>query len=138
MKLPRFKRPVLWPLTFLTLLLIAAAAGFTFSRIPQNNITLQIRPARAGLALPDGFFVYQSLNERGIRIKSITPLQDGLIVQLDNQPVLQWRNTFDTDTALVKALIDEETVRQCKPGPRGAYLQSNVVLRYPREGEARR
>src|SRR5471030_113477 len=59
-------------------------------------------------------------------------------VQLDNQPVLQWRNTFDTDTALVKALIDKETVRQCKPGPRGAYLQSNVVLRYPREGEARR
>jgi len=85
MKMPRFQRPAVWPTLFLMLLLIAAAAGFTFSWIPQNNITLQIRPARAGLALPDGFFVYQSLNERGIRIKSITPLQDGLIVQLDSR-----------------------------------------------------
>lgn len=85
MKMPRFQRPAVWPMLFLMLLLIAAAAGFAFSRMPQSSITLQIRPARAGLALPDGFFVYQSLNERGIRIKSITPLQDGLIVQLDSR-----------------------------------------------------
>src|SRR5471030_3357498 len=85
MKNLRFKRPILWPVTLITLLLIAAAMGFAFSRMPQNTNALQIRPARAGLTLPDGFFVYQSLNERGIRIKSITPLQDGLIVQLDSR-----------------------------------------------------
>ncbi|TPG61922.1 EnvZ/OmpR regulon moderator MzrA [Ewingella americana] len=84
MKNLRFKRPILWPVTLITLLLIAAAMGFAFSRMPQNTNALQIRPARAGLTLPDGFFVYQSLNERGIRIKSITPVDDGLIVQLDS------------------------------------------------------
>lgn len=84
MKRPRFKRMLLWPLSLL-MLLVVVAAGIAISRMPQkSSIILQIRPARAGLTLPDGFFVYQSLNERGIHIKSITPLQDGLIVQLDS------------------------------------------------------
>ncbi|SRR5471030_402239 len=118
MKLPRFKRPVLWPLTFLTLLLIAAAAGFAFSRMPQNAITLQIRPARAGLTLPDGFFVYQSLNERGIRIKSITPLQDGLIVQLDSTEQRQ-----QAERALHDILPMGFSIMLCEPPKSPLWMQ---------------
>lgn len=47
----------------------------------QNDAMLHIKPYD-GAALPDGFYVYQRLNEKGIAIKSITPEQDSLIVRL--------------------------------------------------------
>lgn len=118
MKMPRFQRQAVWPTLFLMLLLIAAAAGFTFSRMPQSNITLQIRPARTGLALPDGFFVYQSLNERGIRIKSITPLQDGLIVQLDSREQRQL-----AERALQDILPVGFSIKLCEPPKSPLWVQ---------------
>ncbi|WP_241523756.1 EnvZ/OmpR regulon moderator MzrA [Chimaeribacter coloradensis] len=53
--------------------------------LPRGNSqenALSIRPERHGLSLPDGFFVYQNLDQRGIRIKSITPENDTLIIRL--------------------------------------------------------
>lgn len=77
------KRSLLWPVIIM-LLAAAAMIGLAISRIPANGNALQIRPAKAGISLPDGFFVYQGLSQRGIHIKSITPLNDGLVVQLDS------------------------------------------------------
>lgn len=85
MKILPIKRPFLWPATLLTLVLAAIIIGFAFARMPQNTNALQIRPVRSGVSLPDGFYVYQSLNQRGIRIQSITPVEDGLIVELDSR-----------------------------------------------------
>ncbi|WP_409160325.1 EnvZ/OmpR regulon moderator MzrA [Pectobacterium sp. B2J-2] len=50
-------------------------------RHSQNDAMLHIKPYD-GAALPDGFYVYQRLNEKGIAIKSITPDQGSLIVRL--------------------------------------------------------
>ncbi|WP_208951017.1 EnvZ/OmpR regulon moderator MzrA [Rahnella sp. ChDrAdgB13] len=77
------KHSFIWPALFI-LLAVAAMIGLAISRLPAPASALQIRPARSGVALPDGFYVYQSLTERGIHIKSITPLEDGLVVQLDS------------------------------------------------------
>jgi hypothetical protein len=79
------KRSFLWPITLLTLVLATIVIGFAVARMPQNTNALQIRPVRAGVSLPDGFYVYQSLNQRGIRIQSITPVEDGLVVELDSR-----------------------------------------------------
>lgn len=43
---------------------------------------LHIKPRYQGAGLPDGFYIYQRLNEHGIAIKSITPAQNSLIVRL--------------------------------------------------------
>nr|WP_281261835.1 EnvZ/OmpR regulon moderator MzrA [Brenneria roseae] len=48
----------------------------------QNDAMLHIKPLYQGAALPDGFYIYQRLNERGIAIKSITTAQDSLIIRL--------------------------------------------------------
>lgn len=77
------KRSFFWP-ALLTLLAVAAILGMAISRLPMPTSALQIRPTRAGVALPDGFYVYQGLSQRGIHIKSITPLNDSLVVQLDS------------------------------------------------------
>ncbi|KHN50374.1 EnvZ/OmpR regulon moderator MzrA [Pectobacterium fontis] len=50
-------------------------------RRSQDDAMLHIKPYE-GAVLPDGFYVYQRLNEKGIAIKSITPEQDSLIVRL--------------------------------------------------------
>ncbi|MCG8708762.1 EnvZ/OmpR regulon moderator MzrA [Brenneria sp. 4F2] len=49
---------------------------------PQDEAMLHIQPRYQGASLPDGFYIYHRLNERGIAIKSITPAQDSLIVRL--------------------------------------------------------
>lgn len=77
------KHSFIWPALFI-LLAAAAMIGLAISRLPAPANALQIRPTRSGVALPDGFYVYQTLTERGIHIKSITPLEDGLVVQLDS------------------------------------------------------
>lgn len=118
MKMPRFTHPVLWSTVLLMLLLITAAVGLALSRMPQSNITLQIRPARAGQTLPDGFFVYQSLNERGIRIKSITPLQDGLIVQLDSS-----EQRLMAERALQDILPMGFSIKLCEPPKSPLWMQ---------------
>ncbi|GBU13079.1 hypothetical protein AwEntero_16800 [Enterobacterales bacterium] len=118
MILPRFKCPAMWPTALFILLLVAAAVGFAFSRMPQNTITLQIRTAHAGQTLPDGFSVYQSLNERGIRIKSITPLQDGLIVQLDSQ-----EQRLLAERALQDILPMGFSIKLCEPPKSPLWIQ---------------
>ena len=90
------QRSFIWPVMIM-LLAVAAMVGLAVSRLPAPAGALQIRPARAGVALPDGFYVYQGLSQRGIRIKSITPLNDGLVVQLDSAAQRQMAETVLQD-----------------------------------------
>lgn len=51
----------------------------------RNETALQIRVSRQGTTLPDGFYVWQRLNAEGIRIKSITPDNDSLVIRFDTE-----------------------------------------------------
>ncbi|AOF16728.1 modulator protein [Yersinia enterocolitica] len=63
--------------------LLLAALLFT-PIIMRTESALKIRPNQQGLSLPDGFSLYQHLDQRGIRIKSITPENDSLVVSLES------------------------------------------------------
>ncbi|AMH20152.2 modulator protein [Hafnia paralvei] len=63
-------------------LIIGVFAWWIAPHLTHKETTLQISATQAGLATPDGFFVYQKLDEHGISIKSITPDSNGLLVHL--------------------------------------------------------
>ncbi|XEH78854.1 EnvZ/OmpR regulon moderator MzrA [Edwardsiella tarda] len=66
----------------LLLFIVAALAAVILPQLSHKEVSLQIRATHSGLATPDGFFVYQKLDENGIDIASITPDRDGLVVRL--------------------------------------------------------
>ncbi|ACS87151.1 MULTISPECIES: EnvZ/OmpR regulon moderator MzrA [Musicola] len=68
----------------LLLLLLPLVVLVTSSRRTADDVTLHIIPQHQGAALPDGFYIYQRLNEHGIGIKSITPEDDSIIVRLSS------------------------------------------------------
>lgn len=67
--------------SLLTLTLVVTLLPALF----RSEAALQIRTLRQGNSLPDGFYVYQSLTAQGIRIKSITPDHDSLVIRFDSQ-----------------------------------------------------
>lgn len=67
--------------TLLTLTLVVTLLPALF----RSEVALQIRTLRQGNTLPDGFYVYQNLNAQGIRIKSITPDRDSLVIRFESQ-----------------------------------------------------
>ncbi|HDL8114291.1 TPA: EnvZ/OmpR regulon moderator MzrA [Yersinia enterocolitica] len=78
-----FGRPVWHYLILPVTVLLLAALLFT-PIIMRTESALKIRPNQQGLSLPDGFSLYQHLDQRGIRIKSITPENDSLVVSLES------------------------------------------------------
>ncbi|NKI72975.1 EnvZ/OmpR regulon moderator MzrA [Dickeya sp. CFBP 2040] len=75
LKKPSARRRLLFLLPLVLLLSMS-------SRHLPDEVTLHISPLRHGVPLPDGFYIYQRLNEKGIAIKSITPENDSIIVRL--------------------------------------------------------
>ncbi|MGE9551171.1 EnvZ/OmpR regulon moderator MzrA [Erwinia amylovora] len=72
----------------LTMVAVATAALLMVVFLPalfRSETALQIRASRQGIALPDGFYVYQRLNAEGIHIKSITPDKNSLVIKFDSQ-----------------------------------------------------
>ncbi|HDM8303358.1 TPA: EnvZ/OmpR regulon moderator MzrA [Yersinia enterocolitica] len=78
-----FGRPVWHYLILPVTVLLLATLLFT-PIIMRTESALKIRPNQQGLSLPDGFSLYQHLDQRGIRIKSITPENDSLVVSLES------------------------------------------------------
>ncbi|EKN6193139.1 EnvZ/OmpR regulon moderator MzrA [Yersinia enterocolitica] len=78
-----FGRPVWHYLILPVTVLLLAVLLFT-PIIMRTESALKIRPNQQGLSLPDGFSLYQHLDQRGIRIKSITPENDSLVVSLES------------------------------------------------------
>lgn len=66
----------------LLLFIVAALAALIVPQLGHKEVSLQIQATHNGLAAPDGFFVYQKLDEHGISITSITPDNEGLLVRL--------------------------------------------------------
>ncbi|MFC0140733.1 EnvZ/OmpR regulon moderator MzrA [Erwinia mallotivora] len=69
----------------LTLLAVIAALMLTlfWPVLLHNESALHIRASRQGVALPDGFYVYERLNAEGIQIKSITLDDNVLVIRFD-------------------------------------------------------
>jgi len=51
-----------------------------WSGMPSQDTTIEIRVARQGNSLPDGFYVWHHLDANGIRFKSITPQNNNLLI----------------------------------------------------------
>ncbi|ACY83276.1 EnvZ/OmpR regulon moderator MzrA [Edwardsiella piscicida] len=66
----------------LLLFIVAALTAVILPQLGHKEVSLQIRATHSGLATPDGFFVYQKLDENGVSITSITPDREGLVVRL--------------------------------------------------------
>lgn len=66
-------------LLLLPLMVVVTSAGRT-----TRDATLHISPQFQGAPLPDGFYIYQQLNEHGIGIKSITPSHGNIVVRLSS------------------------------------------------------
>ncbi|MDF2786478.1 MAG: modulator protein [Pantoea eucrina] len=77
-----FTRPLLpWLCGCILLLLAAGAAPLLW----QHETVVQIRVAHSGTNLPDGFYLYQQLSAQGVRIKSITPAGDALVIHFEDE-----------------------------------------------------
>ncbi|MGK2888144.1 MAG: hypothetical protein ACSLEN_00515 [Candidatus Malihini olakiniferum] len=77
--------------------------------------------------LPDGFYVYKRLNERGIAIKS-TPAPDSLIVRLASP-----KQTFGAREALLSSLTQEKIITQQPSKPASFWRQKLTQKHLPPE-----
>lgn len=87
MKFKMLPYSIVWPLILLTLVVLIMIAFLNLSScISKHETALQIRieSENLGRSLPDGFYVYRGLNQRGIHIKSIIPEKHSLIVKFDS------------------------------------------------------
>ena len=55
-----------------------------WAALQHQESTLAIRPVNQGASVPDGFSIWHHLDANGIRFKSITPQNDGLIIKFDS------------------------------------------------------
>ncbi|MBS0881031.1 EnvZ/OmpR regulon moderator MzrA [Pantoea sp. JGM49] len=77
-----------FPRRFVPWALGAALALLAVIFVPsmlQHDTVVQIRVAHNGTNLPDGFYLYQQLSAQGVRIKSITPAGDALLIHFENE-----------------------------------------------------
>ncbi|ACT08326.1 conserved hypothetical protein [Dickeya chrysanthemi Ech1591] len=77
------RKPLIWRALLHLLPLAVLLLTMSSQRLP-DEVMLHITPLHQGASLPDGFYIYQRLNERGIAIKSITPENDSIIVRLSS------------------------------------------------------
>lgn len=83
----------------------------------NRETALQITLASERGSLPDGFYIYQRLDERGIRIKSITPAKDSLVILLDTP-----EQALAAQTALKDLLPDNYSISRSRQYPRWLWL----------------
>ncbi|WP_369789074.1 EnvZ/OmpR regulon moderator MzrA [Rouxiella sp. WC2420] len=81
-KLTFSKKYILWPLTFVVLLMLTTVGVIALPKMPVNAEAFKISPTQPGEDLPDGFSLYQGLSQRGVEIESITPANGSLVVKL--------------------------------------------------------
>ncbi|WP_130831967.1 EnvZ/OmpR regulon moderator MzrA [[Erwinia] mediterraneensis] len=83
MKLPQWlpKRLLTWLLGGVLLLLTLVLTPSWL----RHDTAVQIRVAHGSTPLPDGFYLYQQLTAQGIRIKSITPAGNTLVIHFDSE-----------------------------------------------------
>jgi hypothetical protein len=76
---------ILWPFTFVILLMLSTVGVIAFPNPPSPPEAFKITPVNPGEDLPDGFYLYQGLSQHGVEIESITPANNSLVVKLHLQ-----------------------------------------------------
>ncbi|WP_428945067.1 EnvZ/OmpR regulon moderator MzrA [Pantoea sp. FN060301] len=112
-------------LRLLVALLAGAAALLLVAFLPalfRNETALQIRPSQQGISVPDGFYVYQRLNAKGIHIKSITPDDNSLVIKFDSaeqskaaEKVLRDMLPYGFDIARLDKTASSERISRISP-----------------------
>ncbi|SLM61697.1 MULTISPECIES: EnvZ/OmpR regulon moderator MzrA [Dickeya] len=115
MPFPRIKLRPLWRLLLLLLPLVVLLT--TSSQQRPDEVMLHISARHQGTPLPDGFYIYQQLNERGIAIKSITPGHDSIIVRLSS-PEQSGAAREVLSVVLPQALVIAQRLNMPKPEAR--------------------
>ncbi|WP_413736892.1 EnvZ/OmpR regulon moderator MzrA [Sodalis sp. RH21] len=82
-----------------------------------NETSLEITLASEKGSLPDGFYIYQRLDERGIRIKSITPAKGSLVILLDSP-----EQAVEAQNALQDLLPSTYYISRSRQYPRWRWL----------------
>ncbi|MBB1202612.1 EnvZ/OmpR regulon moderator MzrA [Enterobacteriaceae bacterium 89] len=65
-------------------LLLLCALLWMWAALQQRESSLAIRPVSSNVSMPDGFSVWHHLDANGIRFKSITPQNDGLVIKFES------------------------------------------------------
>ncbi|MGL4725412.1 MAG: EnvZ/OmpR regulon moderator MzrA [Scandinavium sp.] len=68
----------------LGVLLLLCATLWMWAALQKRESTLAIRPLSSNISMPDGFSVWHHLDANGIRFKSITPQNDGLVIKFES------------------------------------------------------
>lgn len=68
----------------LGVLLLLCAMLWMWAALQKRESTLAIRPLSSNISMPDGFSVWHHLDANGIRFKSITPQNDGLVIKFES------------------------------------------------------
>ncbi len=84
--MPWMKRGLFWQYRYLAVTLggVLLLLVLIVPEVMDTESEVHIQPLHQGVSLPDGFYVYQRLDERGIRIKSITLEHQDLVIRLDS------------------------------------------------------
>ncbi|WP_312239460.1 EnvZ/OmpR regulon moderator MzrA [Pantoea sp.] len=85
----------------------------------RHETAVKIRVAHAGTPLPDGFYLYQQLTAQGIRIKSITPAGNALVIHFDSE-----EQSLAAQKVLRRLLPDGYVVAQMDSADRQPWLNS--------------
>lgn len=57
---------------------------FSWVTLQSKESTLAIRPIAQNVSVPDGFSIWHHLDANGIHFKSITPLNDTLLIKFES------------------------------------------------------
>lgn len=120
-------RPAFNPTRLVPWLMAAVTLVLALALLPplmHSDSGLQIRVSRQGNALPDGFYVYQRLNEQGIHIKSITPDRNTLVIRFDSQ-----EQSTAAERVLRQILPEGFDIAQLAPSSAGKDWLSRITIR---------
>lgn len=92
-------------------LLVAAALilGVGLPLLIKGDAALEITRTNARGSLPDGFSLYRILDGRGIKIKSITPAKDSVVIRLDSS-----EQALAAETVLQERLPERYAISRSK------------------------
>ena len=91
------QRPYLrWLLLSVFAMALFSVLFFGWVTLQNRESTLAIRPIAQNVSVPDGFSIWHHLDANGIHFKSITPLNDTLLIKFDSS----------SQSAAAKAVLD--------------------------------
>ncbi|CAK9886099.1 MAG: Modulator protein MzrA [Candidatus Erwinia impunctatus] len=84
--MPRMLALQRWWQHAIILVLVSVAVLYSLSPFClKTESTLRILATQPSATPPDGFYVYQQLNEKGVALKSITPGDHSLLIKFDSE-----------------------------------------------------